>query len=391
MMSRGSAIAAIAICTALFLPALAFGQQAISQGCHAASAAEQQAMRDRGIPVKYEVCPGDTQYLGIGQDFDQWYARIKALPPCNKTTCTLSCRTKNTGAQRCGPTATRWNSIGCHPHNQTAIFPTVSHGFAAHIELLRRYCSQRGRCTIHSAIMQWAPPNVHNNSTGPYIAFVSRAAGIPSNQVYNPNDIDLMARLAMAMSCYEAGSLPYSAAELKQGMQMAGGGARVPVPANVGQLLNESLAGSYASNPSYSPSSYPGSWPYQQSELSSGRYVPQPPPPAPLPLQPYGSPTPQGIGPSGPASSSGTVGSAAVMLMAQPSRVELGYPVLLTWTSVGMRQCEIKQDSAPLVSATQGTRIIRTTTLLRGTHTFSIACTAQNGQQISRTADVILY
>src|SRR5205085_1859367 len=31
-----------------------------------------------------------------------------------------------------------------------------------------------------------------------------------------------------------------------KGLEMAGGGARVPVPANVGQLLNDSLQGGYA-------------------------------------------------------------------------------------------------------------------------------------------------
>lgn len=242
----------------------------LDAGCHATTPAELKALQDRGIPASYQTCPSDTQTIGVGQNFDQWYAQLKQVSPCNKNSCALSCRTRNTGAQVCGPTAKRWNSIGCHPNNNTAIFPSVAYGFAAHIELLRRFCGERGRCTIASVIQQWSTGN-HPE----YINFVSRYSGVPYNQVFNPNDIDLMGRIALTMSCFESGSLPYSADELKQGLSMASGGARVPVPSNVGQLLNDSLQGSYVSNPSYSPSSAPSSWTYPASTInSSNNYVP---------------------------------------------------------------------------------------------------------------------
>ena len=259
----------IFIVLALFLPCVALGAT-LDAGCHATTPAELKALQDRGIPASYQTCPSDTQTIGVGQDFDKWYAQLKTVSPCNKTSCALSCRTRNTGAQVCGPTAKRWNSIGCHPNNNTAIFPTAAYGFAAHIELLRRFCGERGRCTIASVINQWSTGN-----HAEYINFVSRYSGIPYNQVFNPNDIDLVGRMALTMSCFESGSLPYDVNEMKQGLSMAAGGARVPVPANVGQLLNESIQGSYSSNPSYSPNSSPSSWTYPaQSVNSSNNYVP---------------------------------------------------------------------------------------------------------------------
>lgn len=283
--------ASLAIVGSLLLP-LAVSAQTLAPGCRLATPQDQAEMVARGLPRAFQVCPRDAEILGIGRDFEQWYAQIKSQSPCNRNTCTLSCRTRNTGAQVCGPTATRWNSIGCHPNNRTAIFPTVSHGFAAHIELLRRYCGERGRCTIGSVIQQWTATAGDRSS---YASFVSRNAGIPVNQVFDPNDIDLMGRLALAMSCFEAGSLPYNVAELKQGLIMAGGGARVPVPPNVGQLLNESLTGSYAANSGTSPNSHPGSWAYPQSSVSGNNYRPPPPPASPLPVL-----SPPGVSPTNP-------------------------------------------------------------------------------------------
>ncbi|MDP3645557.1 MAG: hypothetical protein Q8R25_00510 [bacterium] len=362
------------------------------------------AMADRGIPQKFEVCPADEKILGIGRDFEQWYAQLKTQSPCNKNTCTLSCRTRNTGAQVCGPTATRWNAISCHPNNRTAIFPTVSHGFAAHIELLRRYCGERGRCTIGSVTQQWSTSN-----QGTYAAFVSRVAGMPANQVFNPNDIDLMGRLALAMSCFEAGSLPYSVAELKQGLIMAGGGARVPVPANVGQLLNESLTGSYAANPVSSPNSHPGSWSYPPSSISGNNYMPPQPPASPLPIinsSGVNTTNPSGTNPGTnpqisnyPNTSAGAanvVFPPASSIIAQPKSVKRGAFVVVSWTSVGMSidtPCQIFASSTmPIAQGNEGTQIITTdASSTATTMTFTQQCQSQTGTDVQKTASVTLY
>ena len=392
---------------------LAISAQTLGVGCRLSTVQDKAEMAARGIPQKFEVCPADEKILGIGRDFEQWYAQLKAQLPCNKNTCTLSCRTRNTGAQVCGPTATRWNSIGCHPNNRTAIFPTVSHGFAAHIELLRRYCGERGRWTIGGVVQQWTATAGDRSA---YANFVSRNAGIPVNQVYNPNDIDLVARLAMAMACFEAGSLPYSADELKQGLIMASGGARVPVPSNVGQLLNESMTGGYATNPSYSPNSHPGSWTYPLSSISGNNYNP--------PRQSSGfmsgagnasytsspfanlSPVPIGgtaqIGqPTAGTSSNGTTSYAptsasstryfASSIVVQPRVVSSGDTVVVSWTSGGTSACQIFASSQSIGEGMEGSRTITTSSAPSDTSmTFTLRCRTLQGTLDEHIASVTL-
>lgn len=289
--------AVILLHVGMLLPALTLAAtQAPDQGCRTPTAKERADAVARGLPGdSYQICPKDIEATQIGQNFDQWYARIKAMSPCNKNTCNLACRTRNTGAQVCGTTASKWNSIGCHPNNKTAIFPTVAHGFAAHIELLRRYCGQRGRCTINSVVQQWTAVAADRPA---YAAFVSRAAGIPANQVYNPNDIDMMARLALAKACFEGGALPFSADDLKKGLAMAAGGEKVPVPSNVGELLNESLTGSYSGGGSTFPGLTPlpgASSPVSQPSVTpSTQQLLTPPPPPPTPVS-ASQPLPQPI------------------------------------------------------------------------------------------------
>lgn len=297
-------------------------------GCRTATASDLRELEARGLPSVRIVCPKDAEVLGIGQNFDQWYAKLKSQSPCHKTTCNLSCRTRNTGAQVCGTTSNKWSAIGCHSNNRTAIFPTVAHGFAAHIELLRRYCGERGRCTINAVVGQWTAIAGHRPA---YAAFASRNSGIPVNQVFDPNDTELVARLALAMSCFEGGALPFSAEDLKKGIAMASGGARVPVPSNVGELLEESLQGSYAPNTRatesvqplfYQPPAFPNSPSYTQPPYSPTPPTSPPPPqysqppsgqpsqylnnaytsvPPNQPFPPFGSPVSSSTSPSGPS------------------------------------------------------------------------------------------
>lgn len=377
------------IVSVLLAPFVLSAAQAIDAGCRAATPSDQAQRAARGIPETFQVCPGDVQALGIGQNFEQWYDRLKTQSPCNRNTCTLSCRTRNTGAQVCGPTATRWNSIGCHPNNRTAIFPTVSHGFAAHIELLRRYCGERGRCTIGSVVQQWTA-TVGDRPA--YANFVSRNAGIPANQVYDPNDIDLVGRLALAMSCFEAGSMPYSAAELKQGLAMAAGGARVPVPANVGQLLEESLQGGYASNPGYSPNSSPGSWAYPPSSASQSNYRPPPPPPMQPLIQSPSRPEPKPdlpltLPPTNNLGASGTNVPSALLIIAQSPRISRGGTALISWVSVGMKpdSCSVTQNGSLFARGNQGSKIFSSAlTGSPGSARVVLSCVSISGSTLER-------
>ncbi len=373
----------VLVSTVLFVLPIISSAAQLDTGCHAPTDQEKAEMTARGLPVGFQVCPADTQTVGIGKDFESWYAQLKTQSPCNKNSCALSCKTRNTGAQVCGPTATRWNAIGCHPNNNTAIFPTVSHGFAAHIELLRRYCGERGRCTIGRVIEQWTA-TVGDRPA--YASFVSRNSGMPINQVFNPNDIDLMGRIALSMSCFESGSMPYDAAELKQGLIMASGGARVPVPPNVGQLLNESLLGSYVGNPGDSPNSHPGSWGYPSSTLNGNLYNPPTPPANPLPVTTNPSDTNQTGTNSGPATS-----PLAATLIAQPQNVKPGGLVLISWSSVGTDgyACVVKQGGTEVGQGRENTkRVTIPQGQPAGLMTYQLSCQASGSTPIAREMQV---
>ena len=363
--------------------AISAATQAPDPGCRTPTEKERAEAAARGLPTdSYQICPQDIQATSIGQSFEQWYAKLKAMSPCNKSACTLSCRTRNTGAQVCGATSRKWGSIGCHPNNNTAIFPTVSHGFGAHIELLRRYCAQFGRCTIGAVTQRWATAN-----QGPYAAFVSKAAGVPSNQVFNPNDIDLVGRIALSMSCFEAGSLPYSAAELKQGLMMAAGGPAVSVPANVGQLLNESLTGSYAAAAPVAPV-----MPLFSAQGAGANFVnqtlPLSPPAQPNAVSPYGQPVSQTL--LGQDNTASSAGNPAALLIAQRTAVSRGEPIVVSWTSVRTsttKPCQISQEVGGVRTVVgegnEGTKILATKKEdTAGTWKLTLECTSLLGAQI---------
>ena len=399
-MSRGfvGRVVVAVISAASLLPGIAFSQtQTLGPGCRAATPQDQLQMIARGLPRAYQVCPGDTAATGVGQNFEAWYARLKTMSPCNRNTCTLSCRTRNTGAMVCSGTSRRWSSIGCHPNNNTAIFPTVAHGFAAHIELLRRYCGGQGRCTILSITQKWATAN-----QGPYAAFVSRAAGIPYNQVFNPNDIDLVGRLALAMSCFEAGALPYSAQELKQGLLMAAGGAMVPVPSNVGELLNQSLSQSFAPAAPVAPVT-PFFGPQGPGASAANSAAPLPPPIQPVASSIAAAQLPPRVSVAEPESSklvsdllnSATLSvvPAALGIVVQPHELARGMQGLVSWTSVGMRRdaCKVTVVTGGkevfVGSGNEGTRPIKIgATSKAGELRFALRCFRADGQALEKNA-----
>jgi hypothetical protein len=384
----------VVLIAALIILPSSLGAQEFGAGCRAPTDAEKLEMTARGLPISFQICPADMKLLGIGQDFDQWYAQLKTQSPCNQNSCKLSCRTRNTGAQVCGKTSRKWGSIGCHPNNQTAIFPTASHGFAAHIELLQRYCGERGRCTIGRVIEQWTATVGDRPS---YASFVSRNSGMPVNKVFDPNDIDLMGRIALSMSCFESGSMPYPAAELKKGLIMAGGGARVPTPPNVGQLLQESLVGNYEQNYAGSPNSHPGSWAYPSQTLGTSVYSPPQPPANPLPI--LNTPPDTGIGDTEGTGNTGTnptTGSdawpaLAATLVAQPTTVRPGASVLVSWSTASADgySCTVTTGGSSIGSGKAGSVRSETNSGDLGTsRTYTLECTKSGSATVIREANV---
>jgi hypothetical protein len=396
-----------AVACLLILPA-ALSAATLGPGCRASTPADLQKMKDLGLPQAYEVCPKDQAILGIGDNFEQWYAKLKSQSPCNKSICTLSCRTHNTGAQVCGPIAKKWNAIGCHPNNNTAIFPSDAYGFAAHIDLLRTYCGTHGRCTILSVVGKWAQTNAANQST--YANFVSKNAGIPINQVFDPNDIDLMGRLALAMSCMEAGSLPYNVADLKQGLVMAAGGPKVAVPPNVGQILQQSLQTPYSPSsplpgitaPFFGENGPGASTANPQSSAPFSQPAPQPPPPQPPPQSsPQTQQTSaiqqffQGLngGQNNPTAATLSVSNPIANIIGQPPVVSLGSSFVVAWSTLGMSTktpCQVFENTNLLLSqGNNGSKKINTNSgIAPGKLTFTLQCTGANGQPVQKTAQV---
>ncbi len=380
MTKRLALIAAVAV---FYIPASVLADTLpLSPGCHYSTPEEQARRSDLGIPQIYQTCPADKLYLGVGENFDQWYAQLRTQSPCNKNTCTLSCRTRNTGAQVCGPVSKQWNSISCHPNNNTAIFPTVAYGFAAHITLLRNYCGQQGRCTINAVVSKWTAVAGDRQS---YADFVSRNSGIPSNQVFNPNDVDLMGRLALSMACFEAGAMPYDVNDLKQGLSMASGGPRQPMPANIGALLNESLQGSYAPN------------------ANSGTWAPMPFAGQPFMGQPspgYGTNTtnPSNISnqynPAGYQSTppTGTYSpntsqpypdaGASSQIVVWPHKLQHKQTLTVSWTSVNMppNSCQILFQGQQFANTNEGSKSMQTVTSDTSPLIFTLECKDSNAQ-----------
>lgn len=397
---------AVFLAILLVLPVSHVFAQSLGPGCRYATSADHEKMEARGLPKGFQVCPADEKILGIGQNFDTWYAQLKTQSPCNRNSCTLSCRTRNTGAQVCGPTASRWGSLGCHPNNRTAIFPTVSHGFAAHIELLRRYCSERGRCTIDRVIQQWTAVAGDRSA---YANFVSKQSGMPINKVFDPNDVDVVGRIALSMACFESGSLPYNADELKKGLSMAGGGPRVATPSNVGDLLNESLSGSFSSNPANSPNSSPGSWVYPPLSVNNDAYTP--PAGSPYNVNPYSAQgatsgsggvssqigaqsSPLGVSTGANSGSgsdgdsgSGVSGLSASTIVVQPKNARAGL-VIVSWTSVNMKpaSCKVLKDGEEFATGNEATK--RDT--ISASVEYSLECTTPAGETATSKATVTI-
>lgn len=193
---------------------------------------------------------------GLSPAFMQWCQQFMATNGRSSAQCKLACQTRNPGAQVYNPIARQFGSTGFSNNNRTAIFPSVVHGIAAHIALIRDMCTRgrpdacnrgggsRPRCTLIELKQVWAP-SCHVNPAAPgfrndpssYANTVARWVGIQSNQVFNPNDKEMMAKIALASARIEIGFVNYSCEQLAQGTAMAYG--QIPpgaIPADVGQL-----------------------------------------------------------------------------------------------------------------------------------------------------------
>ncbi|MFM2414921.1 MAG: hypothetical protein RI911_614 [Candidatus Parcubacteria bacterium] len=237
---------------------------------------------------------------GLSPAFMQWCQNFMARHGRTSASCKLACETKNPGAQVYNPIAKQFGSTGFDPNrNRTAIFPSVVHGIAAHIALIRDMCTRgrsdacgggggrRPRCTLIELKQVWAPSCHGGNNPSTYANTVAQWVGIQPNQVFNPNDMDQMAKIALASARIEVGFVNYTCEQLAQGTAMAYG--KIPpgsVPADVGQMKNlgaqiegnnspvgqflQGFAGPQGNAQGQNPFASPGQWAQQSPQTGGG-------------------------------------------------------------------------------------------------------------------------
>ena len=80
--------------------------------------------------------------------------------------------------------------------------------------------------------------------------------------------------------------------------------------------------------------------------------------------------------------------SSAINLVAQPIRVSIGDPVLISWTSAGVKSssCALKQGETTLGTGGEGTSQMQA--LSAGTLTFDFSCTSNSGEVLHKSTSV---
>lgn len=131
------------------------------------------------------------------------------------------------GISNCNPgnidrTATKWKGMADDQSGDPrfVVFKTPEYGIRALSKTLQTYQSKHGLRTIRGIINRWAPPV--ENDTGAYVNAVARSIGVSPDE---PIDVRLLAvalPLAKAIIQHENGQQPYTDAQLKAGLALAG-------------------------------------------------------------------------------------------------------------------------------------------------------------------------
>lgn len=100
------------------------------------------------------------------------------------------------------------------------VFKAPEWGIRALAKVLLSYREKHGRRTVRKIIDRWAPP-VENN-TGAYINAVAADLGVLADDEVDVRQLDVMLPLVKAIISHENGEQPYSDAQLKAGLALAG-------------------------------------------------------------------------------------------------------------------------------------------------------------------------
>jgi hypothetical protein len=134
------------------------------------------------------------------------------------------------------------------------------------------------------------------------------------------------------------------------------------------------------------------------SLMESGYMQPRPAPPYPPSAPPSTTNIPPvttsnsgtgGVNPSGGA----VTPQSAALIIAQPSIVALGNPILVSWSSVGMTTqppCQVSQGSSVIAQGNASSTLVQTRGLSAGTLTFTLSCTTLGGQVVTQSTSATL-
>lgn len=82
-------------------------------------------------------------------------------------------------------------------------FKTMAYGYRAVFKILSNYYRVYKLTTIRKIISRWAPEN--ENNTAAYVSLVSKYSGIPTDDIIDINNKELMIRIVAGMSRVENG------------------------------------------------------------------------------------------------------------------------------------------------------------------------------------------
>lgn len=119
-------------------------------------------------------------------------------------------------------TATKWQGMaeGQSSDPRFVVFKAPEYGIRALAKTLLTYRSKHGLNTVRGIINRWAPPV--ENDTGAYVRAVARAVGVGPEDPIDVRTLDHALPLTIAIIIHENGQQPYTTAQLKAGLALAG-------------------------------------------------------------------------------------------------------------------------------------------------------------------------
>ena len=100
------------------------------------------------------------------------------------------------------------------------VFKTPEYGIRAIGKILLSYRAKHGLHTVRGIINRWAPPV--ENDTGAYVRSVAKALGIQPDDEIDVRKLEYALPLTIAIIIHENGRQPYTTAQLKAGLALAG-------------------------------------------------------------------------------------------------------------------------------------------------------------------------